>query len=156
MTSVPPGFCILVSLTKSFQFLLTPSQDTSSLTVSQAHETNADLHTQSKLTKLNILYTNCRNLFPIVSSQQLPNMCETWLDDTIVDSELFIPSFSLVRSRHGGGIAIFIHDSTRALKHPVWIPSQVIHSRSSLCDVGAAPEDYAQEALAGRTSRRRL
>jgi len=50
-------------------------------------------------------------------SQHSPHvicLCETWLDDSIVDDELFIPSLNLVRqdiSRHVGGIALYIHDS---------------------------------------------
>lgn len=36
---------------------------------------------------------------------------ETWLDDDISDSELFIPGYVMVRldrSRHGGGIIMYI------------------------------------------------
>ncbi len=105
-----------------------PFQDTSSLpspTTSPSRKCMRPIQISTpNQNSLNILYTNCRSLFPKVdelrclTSQQPPNiifLCETWLDDTILDGELFIPSFSLVRrdrSRHGGGIAIFIHDST--------------------------------------------
>jgi len=70
-----------------------------------------------------ILYTNCRSIVPKIDelralvSTHHPHiicLCETWLDDSITDSELFIPTFHIVRrdrNRHGGGIAIFIHDS---------------------------------------------
>ena len=37
-----------------------------------------------------------------------------WLDETISDDELFIPGYCLVRrdrNIHGGGVAVFIHDS---------------------------------------------
>ena len=72
---------------------------------------------------LNILYTNCRSVLPKIdelrclASQHSPHiicLCETWLDDTILDCELNIPSFSIVRRdrcRNGGGIAIYIHES---------------------------------------------
>ena len=105
-----------------------PFQDTSSLpspTTSPSRKCMRPTQISTpNQNSLNILYTNCRSLFPKVdelrclTSQQLPHiicLCETWLDDTILDGELFIPSFSLVRrdrSRHGGGIAIFVHDST--------------------------------------------
>ena len=79
--------------------------------------------THQKLFKL--VYTNCRNILPKLDelrcliSQQQPHavfLCETWLDLSIQDSELLIPSFSLIRrdrNRHGGGVAIYIHDSIR-------------------------------------------
>ena len=41
-------------------------------------------------------------------------LVETWLCSDILDSEVFIPNYSIVRldrSRHGGGVAMYIHDS---------------------------------------------
>ena len=41
-------------------------------------------------------------------------LCETWLDSTISINELFIPNYSISRrdrNRHGGGVAIYIHDT---------------------------------------------
>ena len=38
-------------------------------------------------------------------------VCETWLDDSISDDEIYIPGFSLIRrnrDRHGGSIAMYI------------------------------------------------
>lgn len=84
-----------------------------------------------------ILYTNCRSLLPkinhvrqVASTHQphIISICEILLDDSISSDEVlvFIPWFSLIcrdRDRHGGGIAIFIHNSwsvqfTIHLKHP--------------------------------------
>jgi len=78
---------------------------------------------QPRHQSLNILYTNCRSLYNklddlrCLTLQHLPHiicLCETWLDDTILDNELLIPSFVLVRrdrNRNGGGVAIYIHES---------------------------------------------
>lgn len=47
-------------------------------------------------------------------SPHLICLCETWLDDSIIDDELYIPTFSLVcrdRNRNGGDVAFFIHNS---------------------------------------------
>ena len=84
---------------------------------------------------LNTLYTNCRSLYPwlddlrCLTSQHGPHiicLCETWLDNNILDQELIIPSFVLVRkdrTRNGGGVAIYIHGS---------IPFKVILSHESI------------------------
>ena len=42
-------------------------------------------------------------------------LTETWLDHDIKACETFLPSYMLIRwdhDRHGGGIAIYIHDSS--------------------------------------------
>jgi len=78
---------------------------------------------QPRHQSLNILYTNCRSLYNklddlrCLTSQHLPHiicLCETWLDDTILDNELLIPPFILVcrdQNRNGGGVTIYIHES---------------------------------------------
>ncbi len=41
-------------------------------------------------------------------------LCETWLDSSIQDCEVSLPNYRLFRrdrDRHGGGIALFIHNS---------------------------------------------
>ena len=43
-------------------------------------------------------------------------MClvETWLGSEVLDNEVLIPNYSIVRldrNRHGGGVAMYIHDS---------------------------------------------
>ena len=40
-------------------------------------------------------------------------LVETWLCQGIVDSELYIPNYSVVRNRHGGGIAMYIPNSVK-------------------------------------------
>lgn len=97
---------------------------------STPHNPLAQFHpTQPSLT---VLYTNCRSLSPkdqlrLLVSAHTPHLicvCETWLDENISDSELFIPSYCLVchdRDRHGSGIAIYIQESipfSILLKHP--------------------------------------
>ena len=82
---------------------------------------------------LTVFYTNCRSLLPkidhirLLASVHQPHIisiCETWLDESISNDEVFIPGFTLIRrdrNRHGGGIAIFIYNSVRftiLLKHP--------------------------------------
>ena len=69
---------------------------------------------------INLLYFNVRSLLPkidhlrAICTLYCPDiLCivETWLDDTIVDSEIAIQGYSfcrLDRSRHGGGILIFV------------------------------------------------
>ena len=81
---------------------------------------------------LTILYTNCCSLLPkldhlrLLASTQNPHIIgitETWLDDSISDSELMVPGYQLVRrdrDRHGGGIAMFVQDHlpfTTSLSH---------------------------------------
>ena len=39
---------------------------------------------------------------------------ETWLGSEVLDNEVLIPNYSIVRldrNRHGGGVAMYIHDS---------------------------------------------
>ena len=69
---------------------------------------------------LSLLYYNARSLFPkldhLKAECSLLNpdiicITESWLDDSITDTELRIPGFNLVwldRNRHGGGVAIYI------------------------------------------------
>lgn len=69
-----------------------------------------------------ILYYNARSLLPkmdelrlVCLSEQPDVVCivETWLDVNILDSEILIANYSVVRSdrnRHGGGIVMYIRD----------------------------------------------
>ena len=46
---------------------------------------------------------------------------ETWLDDTIRDSDLEIPGYNIIRkdrNRHGGGVAIYVEDNLYFKVHP--------------------------------------
>ncbi len=72
---------------------------------------------------LTILYANCRSLFykldelRVMIATHNPHMiclCETWLDETIDDSDLSLPGFHLVRrdrNRHGGGLVVYTQES---------------------------------------------
>ena len=58
-------------------------------------------------------------------------MCETWLDNSILDHELFVEKYSLIRrdrNRHGGGIAIYVQDVTCSVDfvHPT-IELLIVH-----------------------------
>ena len=80
-----------------------------------------------------IYYSNCRSILPkidnlrAVADSQNPDilvLTETWLDATIKDHEIFIPNYSITRrdrSRHGGGLIMYIRDSIPILsmvRHP--------------------------------------
>jgi len=57
------------------------------------------------------------------SSPPVIALCETWLDESVQDTVLFIPNYHMVRrdrNRHGGGLLLFISDdihSTCLLRH---------------------------------------
>lgn len=69
---------------------------------------------------INLLYFNVRSLLPKIDDLRaicavycpdIVCIVETWLDDTILDSEVSIQGYSLCRldrSRHNGGILIFV------------------------------------------------
>ena len=75
----------------------------------------------NNVTKINLLHFNARSLLPKLDNLKLeciefnPHIVcisETWLDSTITDNELTIDNYNPVRldrSRHGGGIAIYVH-----------------------------------------------
>ena len=51
-------------------------------------------------------------------------LCETWLDESIADSEIFIPNYYSIRrdrNRHGGGVLFYVKENlpaTTILRHP--------------------------------------
>ena len=69
-----------------------------------------------------VIYFNVRSLLPkiddlrIICSLYLPDfvcIVETWLDPSIDDTEIFIQGycvFRVDRSRHGGGVLVFVKD----------------------------------------------
>ena len=80
-----------------------------------------------------LFYSNSRSLLPKIDHLRLLalthkplviSICESWLDCQVDDSELIIPGCTIVRrdrSRHGGGIVTYIHDSISFsiyLNHP--------------------------------------
>ena len=74
-------------------------------------------------TNVTILYYNARSLYPkldqlkvecLVHNPHVVCITETWLDSTIMDSELYIPDFDIVRldrNRHGGGVIIYFRST---------------------------------------------
>ena len=61
---------------------------------------------RSLLPKIDHLRAICRLLSPDIIC-----IVESWLDSTIADTEIFIQGYSIVRldrSRHGGGVIIFV------------------------------------------------
>ncbi len=78
--------------------------------------------------KISIFYANSRSLLPNVDELRLlagtttPDLIaitETWLDSTISTSEVAITSYQLFRrdrSRHGGGICLYISDALQILR----------------------------------------
>ena len=67
------------------------------------------------------MYFNCRSILPkfdelvclcLASNPAVVCPTETWLCSDIVDTELLIPNYTIVRldrNRHGGGAAIYIN-----------------------------------------------
>ena len=82
-----------------------------------------------------IYYSNCCSLVPkldhlqAIAASVAPTViaaCETWLDETVPDSILFIPNYHIIRrnrNRHGGGLLLYIHDD---------IPSTCLHRHATL------------------------
>ena len=72
---------------------------------------------------ISIMYFNCRSIVPkfdelvcLCSANKPSIVCltETWLCSDILDSELHIPNYTIVRqdrNRHGGGVAIYINNA---------------------------------------------
>ncbi len=72
-----------------------------------------------------VIYFNYRSLLPKID--ELRAICatycpdvvclvETWLCSDIIDSELYIPNYNVIRlnrNRNGGGVAIYFHNSIR-------------------------------------------
>ena len=73
--------------------------------------------------KFSIMCFNCRSMLP--KFDELVALClndkpdviclvETWLCEDILDSEIHIPNYFILRldrNRHGGGVALYIHNS---------------------------------------------
>ena len=80
-----------------------------------------------------IISTNCRSLMPNLDSirayaalckPDVIALCETWLDDTISDCEIFIPDYYTIRrdrNRRGGGVLLYVKEcipTASVLRHP--------------------------------------
>jgi len=72
---------------------------------------------------ISIMYFNCRSIVPkfdelvclcLANKPSIVCLTETWLCSDILDSELHIPNYSIVRqdrNRHGGGVAIYVNNA---------------------------------------------
>ena len=61
------------------------------------------------LPKLDELVATCSPSHPDIVC-----LVETWLSVDVLDSEVFIPNYSVVgldRNRHGGGVLVYVHSS---------------------------------------------
>ena len=82
-----------------------------------------NINCQKTREHVNIMYYNVRSLLPkldelrIVCETEKPGIVcivESWLDNSISDNEISIPTYQLFRhdrNRHGGGVAIYVHFS---------------------------------------------
>ena len=97
-------------------------QDVSS--TSQFSSCNSHFLPNGNETKsLNVCFSNVRSLLPKIDEFRLTclslecdifGVTETWLSDEILDDEVHVPGYSVLRrdrSRHGGGIALYIRES---------------------------------------------
>lgn len=69
-----------------------------------------------------VVYFSCRSLPPKIdklaalctaNNPDIVCLVETWLSDDILDSEVTVHNYSLIRlerNRHGGGVAIYVHN----------------------------------------------
>ena len=69
------------------------------------------------------MYFNCQSIVPkfdelvclcLANKPSIVCLTETWLCSDILDSELHIPNYSIVRqdrNRHGGGVAIYVNNA---------------------------------------------
>ena len=108
---------------------------------------NSSFQSQSSTQDVNIdpttatvLTINARSLLPKVG--ELRGLCtyrcymaivvtETWLSPEVLDNELAVDGYNLVRrdrNRHGGGVAIFIHNS---------LPFKPLHAELELVALSA-------------------
>ena len=78
--------------------------------------------TCAKSKQLHIIYYNARSLLPKLDELQVvceatrPDLIcivETWLDISVLDNEIVLSGYQLFRldrNRHGGGVAVYVHD----------------------------------------------
>lgn len=98
-----------------------------SVTTETTHSFNSTTATATRNSELfSIYYANSRSILPkidellcLVSSTRPPTiiaLTETWLDPSIAAYEVSLPSYSSIRrdrTRHGGGVALLIHESVK-------------------------------------------
>ena len=115
------GWCCHRCHKEAFPFHDCSSVSTESESSLLSYSTSAD-PPQLSAGQCLVYYSNCRSLFPkidhlrataVSATPSIIALCETWLDQTIPDSALFIPNFHLIRrdrNRHGGGLALYVSD----------------------------------------------
>jgi hypothetical protein len=86
---------------------------------------------------LNIAHINCRSLLPkldeisyIMNSANVNVLCltETWLDDTVCDSDIFIDGYTLFRNDRGGrggGVAIYVQNNVKFLDRSITLQNEI-------------------------------
>ena len=98
-----------------------------------ANDHISSLHHPSRSPILKILYANCRSLitnldalraYTASCNPDIVALCETWLDETIFDVDIFLPDYYVIRrdrNCRGGGVLLYIKDniSTTSIQaHP--------------------------------------
>ena len=80
-------------------------------------------HSITASKQLTVLYYNARSILPkldelqanvLLQKPDIICIVETWLSDDVMDNELLLPDYQvhrLDRNRHGGGIALYTHNS---------------------------------------------
>ena len=78
---------------------------------------------------ISVLFSNCRSLLPKIdqlclqafaTNADIVCIVETWLDATILNAEIYIPGYQIVRkdrNHHGGGILLYVKTSIPVLNH---------------------------------------
>ncbi len=73
---------------------------------------------------------------------QVITLSETWLDDSVHDTEVSIPGYVVERkdrNRHGGGVAVYIKDDLKYVRRfdvekesneSIWVEMQLMHQKS--------------------------
>jgi len=73
-------------------------------------------HDPSPVGHCSIFYSNCRSLFPKMdhlrtiaasSSPSVIALCETWLDESVQDTVLFMPTYHLVRRDRNRHVEVY-------------------------------------------------
>ncbi len=91
--------------------------------IAEKHPMEGESHHFVRSTDFDILYYNCRSLLPKIdllravcetTHPDVVCVVETWLNSDILNSELYVPNYSVLRldrNRHGGGVALFIQNN---------------------------------------------
>ena len=70
--------------------------------------------------QLNVLYYNARSILPkldelrasvLFKKPDIICIVKTWLSEDATDNELLLPDYQIHSNRHGGGVALYVHNS---------------------------------------------